>query len=50
MFLATQDSVEFHKKMFEETINSVDDEDDDDEKDLDLFQLHGNMAQKVCML
>ncbi|ESN99970.1 hypothetical protein HELRODRAFT_83714 [Helobdella robusta] len=45
VFLATQDSVEFHHTLLQTTFMSPED-DDDACKDFELFKLYGNMQQK----
>ena len=49
VFLATQDSVEFHHSILQTTLNDHSDQEEDEEDDdsLELFKLHGEMPQKV---
>ena len=50
VFLSTQDAVEFHGRILNKCLLEAarDNADDDDVSDaMTLFQLHGNMAQKV---
>lgn len=43
VFLATQDSVEFHHQLLQETLLGGP---EDEEKDVEMFKLHGDMAQQ----
>ena len=48
VFLATQDSVEFHHSILQTTLSHHGDQEEDEEDDsLELFKLHGEMPQKV---
>ena len=48
VFLPTQVSVEFHYKVFVNSLSNPEDEKEANH-DISIFKLHGEMQQKVCL-